>query len=72
MVRLRLAQQLALLLLSGAFAACANVPRYQRGAIARPDMTTADLAGPAERHAVSVHEGAQPSGAVAESGCGCN
>jgi hypothetical protein len=76
MVRLRLAQQLARALALGglafAGAGCTHVAPYERGAIARPDMTTSDLSGPAAQHVLSVHEGATRSGAVAESGCGCN
>jgi len=56
----------------GAVAACAHVEPYERGAVARPDMTTSDLTGTAAQHATSVHEGAARSGAAAESGCGCN
>ena len=76
MVRLRLAQQLARALAVAAFAlvgaACTHVAPYERGAVARPDMTTSELSGPAAQHVLSVHEGATRSGAVAESGCGCN
>jgi hypothetical protein len=72
MVRLRFAQQLGIALGVLALSACAHVARYERGALARPDMTAEDAAGPAERHAISVREGASRGGAVAESGCGCN
>ncbi len=79
MVRVRLAQQLARVLVLvglGAFGAlsagCTHVAAYERGNIARPDMTTSDVSGPAAQHVLSVHEGATRSGAVAESGCGCN
>jgi hypothetical protein len=53
-------------------AACSHVAPYERGVLARPDMTTSDLTGPAEQHVREVHEGAARGGAVAESGCGCN
>jgi len=73
MVRVRLAQQLALALLAGlALAGCTHVTPYERGAMVRPDMTTSEIAGPAAQHVLSVHEGATRSGVVAESGCGCN
>lgn len=76
MVRVRLAQQLARGLLAaallGASAGCTHVAAYERGAVARPDMTTSEMSGPAAQHVLSVHEGATRSGAVAESGCGCN
>ena len=55
-----------------ALCGCTHVAPYERGALARPDMTTADIEGPAAHHALSVHEGATKGGAVAESGCGCN
>jgi len=72
-VRLWLARQLAVVAtILVAIAGCTHVAPYERESIARPDMTTADMAGPAQRHAVAVHEGAMRSGAVAESGCGCN
>ena len=72
MVRLWLARQLALLAVLAALVGCTHVAPYEREAITRPDMTAAELAGPAQKHAVAVHEGATRSGAVAESGCGCN
>ena len=76
MVRVRLAQQLArglvAVALIGASAGCTHVAVYERGAVARPDMTTSEMSGPAAQHVLSVHEGATRSGAVAESGCGCN
>jgi hypothetical protein len=72
MVRVRLARQLALVTVLGACTACAHVARYDRGALARPDMTTSDLSGRASQHATDVHEGATRSGAVSQAGCGCN
>jgi len=71
MVRLRQPKQLGFFVLV-ALTACAHVAPYERGAIARPDMTPADVAGRAERHAVGIHEGATRSGTVGEAGCGCN
>ncbi len=76
MVRVRRAQQLTrsalLTWLVAVSSACTHVAPYERGAIARPDMTAADVSGPAAQHVLAVHEGATRSGAVAESGCGCN
>lgn len=71
MARVRRARKLILLLLLG-LGGCRHVAPYQRGALARPDMTTDALASPAERHLEAVREGALPSGAVAPTGCGCN
>lgn len=70
MARVRRALQLALL--AAALAGCRHVASYERGAIARPDMTTDTIDGPAVRHANTVHEGALQTGSVAASGCGCN
>ena len=76
MARLRLAGQLRTLFMAlvttGFCAGCRHVAPYERGALARPDMTTDELAGPAARHVNTVHEGALQSGSVAASGCGCN
>ena len=75
MVRMRRPQQLAVALALAAplsVCGCAHVAPYERGALARPDLAAGDVAGPAERHVVSVHEGAARGGAFAESGCGCN
>ena len=72
MVRLWLTRQLALLAIVAAITGCKHVAPYERESLARPDMTTAEMAGPAQKHAAAVHEGATRSGAVAESGCGCN
>jgi hypothetical protein len=61
------------LLLAAASAGCGHVAAYERGAIARPDMTmSSDLSGRAAEHVTAVHEGATRSGAVTEAGCGCN
>jgi hypothetical protein len=72
MVRLRFPRQLAAVALLAASSACGHVAPYERGVIARPDMTTSDLSGRAVQHATEVHEGAARSGAVSEAGCGCN
>lgn len=72
MVRLRFSQQLAFLAVLGVCSGCGHVAAYERGALARPDMTTSDLQGRAAQHASEVHEGATRSGTVSEAGCGCN
>ena len=72
MVRVRLSAKLGTFVLPAAAAACVHVAPYERGAIARPDMTLSDLMGPAQKHATEVHEGATHGGAAAEAGCGCN
>jgi hypothetical protein len=72
MVRLRIPGQLGFLLACIASSGCVRVAAYERGAVARPDMTTSDLNGRAARHATQVHEGAIEGAAAAEAGCGCN
>lgn len=62
---------LAALLSLGA-GACASVPGYDRGRLAHPSMTTADLARVSEEHVRSVHEGAAGGGFAVGGGCGCN
>jgi hypothetical protein len=53
-------------------ASCARVAPYDRGKLAHPSMTTADVAGPAESHVRSIHEGATGGVLGAGGGCGCN
>jgi hypothetical protein len=63
------------LLLSAALAgldACAGVAPYERGLLAHPSMTTADLASPSQQHVRDVQEGASGGGFAAGGGCGCN
>jgi hypothetical protein len=52
--------------------ACAHVPPYERGNLARPTMTTSDVSSPSEQHARAVQEGAVGGGTAAGGGCGCN
>jgi hypothetical protein len=52
--------------------ACAHVPAYERGALAHPTMTTADVAPSSETHVRAVQEGATGGGLEAGGGCGCN
>jgi Domain of unknown function (DUF4266) len=63
---------LAFALLGLASAGCSHVAPFERGKIAHPSMTAADLAGPGEAHTRAVLEGATGGSIGAESGCGCN
>ena len=71
MLRLSFASVL-LALLVGAGTGCSHVAPYDRGRLAHPMMTAADLEGPAAGHVLAVHEGATGGGSLSESGCGCN
>jgi hypothetical protein len=62
----------ALALAAFAITACAPVPAYERGRLAHPTMTTADIAGAAEAHTRAVQEGATGGGFEVGGGCGCN
>ena len=53
-------------------AGCAGAAPYERGKLAHPSMTTADLAGPAESHVRAVQEGATGGSIAVGGGCGCN
>ncbi len=53
-------------------AGCAHVAPYERGRLAQPSMTTADIVSPSEEHVRSVQEGAIGGGASVGGGCGCN
>ncbi len=52
--------------------ACSQVAPYERGSLAHPTMTTADIAPPSEAHVRAVQEGAAGGGRAAGGGCGCN
>jgi hypothetical protein len=52
--------------------ACARVAPYERGRLAHPSMTTADIVAPSEEHVRAVQEGAVGGGASVGGGCGCN
>jgi hypothetical protein len=67
-----LATLLFVSLASFAVSACAHVPAYERGALAHPSMTTADIAGAAEAHTRAIQEGAAGGGFEVGGGCGCN
>ncbi len=62
----------ALLVVAAVLGACARVAPYERGLLAHPSMTTADLASPSEQHVREVQEGATGGGFSAGGGCGCN
>jgi len=68
----RTARRVALVLAALALAACAPVAAYERGALADPMMSPADVAGPAEEHARAVQEAAIGGAFGAGGGCGCN
>jgi hypothetical protein len=53
-------------------AGCARVAPYERGRLAHPSMTTADIVAPSEEHVRAVQEGASGGGASVGGGCGCN
>ena len=52
--------------------ACAPVAAYERGRLAHPTMSTADVAGTAEAHERAVQEGATGGSLGVGGGCGCN
>lgn len=58
--------------LGGPVSGCAHVRPWERGRLAEPSMTPAELEGPGEAHVQAIHEGATGGGMTAESGCGCN
>lgn len=51
---------------------CVPVAPYERGLLAHPTMSTADVAGTAEAHVRAVHEGATGGELGVGGGCGCN
>ncbi|MGZ3421426.1 MAG: DUF4266 domain-containing protein [Polyangiales bacterium] len=62
-----------IILLATLFAVgCTHVSPWQRGTLAHPSMSSADLSGPGEEHLRAVQEGATGGGSAAASGCGCN
>lgn len=52
--------------------ACVQVAAYERGSLAHPTMTTADIVPPSEEHVRAVQEGAIGGTGAAGGGCGCN
>jgi Domain of unknown function (DUF4266) len=62
------------LTLIGLFAAtgCGTVQPYERGKLAHPTMTAADMAGFGESHLRAISEGAIGGSGGTGSGCGCN
>jgi hypothetical protein len=51
---------------------CAPVAPYERGKLAHPTMTAADMAGFGEGHLRAITEGATGGNGGTGSGCGCN
>ena len=56
----------------GAGTGCAPVAPYERGKLAHPTMTAADMAGFGESHLRAITEGAVGGSGGTGSGCGCN
>lgn len=63
-----LAVAAGLLLLAG----CTHVKPYERGKLAHPTMSAADMAGFGESHLRAISEGAIGGSGGTGSGCGCN
>jgi hypothetical protein len=63
---------LAALGVAASTTACARVAPYERGRLAQPSMTTADIVAPSEAHVRAVQEGATGGEASVGGGCGCN
>ncbi|MDI1434835.1 MULTISPECIES: DUF4266 domain-containing protein [Polyangium] len=66
---------LVVLVLGGGLLAstgCAPVAPYERGKLAHPTMTAADMAGFGESHLRAITEGAVGGSGGTGSGCGCN
>ncbi len=61
----------AVLALAGA-SGCAPVQPYERGKLAHPTMSAADMAGFGEGHLRAISEGATGGSGGTGSGCGCN
>lgn len=53
-------------------AGCAPVAPYERGKLAHPTMTAADMSGFGESHLRAITEGAVGGSGGTGSGCGCN
>jgi hypothetical protein len=68
----RVVRSFAFVAVALATGSCANVPVYERGQLAHPSMTTADLAGPGEAHTRAIQEGATGGSTKVGGGCGCN
>ncbi len=51
---------------------CAPVAPYERGKLAHPTMTAADMSGFGESHLRAITEGAVGGSGGTGSGCGCN
>jgi hypothetical protein len=51
---------------------CTSVAPYERGKLAHPTMTAADMSGFGESHLRAITEGAVGGSGGTGSGCGCN
>ena len=51
---------------------CGTVQPYERGKLAHPTMSAADMAGFGESHLRAISEGAIGGSGGTGSGCGCN
>lgn len=51
---------------------CGTVQPYERGKLAHPTMSAADMAGFGESHLRAISEGAVGGSGGSGSGCGCN
>lgn len=73
-VRVGRALLVVLVLGGGLFAStgCAPVAPYERGKLAHPTMTAADMSGFGESHLRAITEGAVGGSGGTGSGCGCN
>ncbi len=62
------------LVVIGLFAStgCGTVQPYERGKLAHPTMSAADMAGFGESHLRAISEGAIGGSGGTGSGCGCN
>lgn len=56
----------------GGATGCTTVQPYERGKLAHPTMTAADIAGMGESHLRAISEGATGGSGGTGSGCGCN
>jgi hypothetical protein len=59
-------------LLATLLGGCGHVAPWERGKLAHPTMSTAELVGPGTAHVRAVHEGAVGGGFEVGGGCGCN
>ena len=63
-----IARVVALVMTTG----CSTVAPYERGKLAHPTMSAADMTGFGEAHLRAISEGATGGSGGTGSGCGCN